>query len=223
MRQQLDFETRMQRLLACHETVGQLLTCNDQFGDISHEDIFYWPGAVTGIARTIAEARHKVQEDIKYNIACHARREYGVRGFGTSDLRQDNPETITSRADILAMMTAPLTPELRQERSARISSVLTAFATGQTIRAARHDRFGKPQGQPTEVAADIGRALFAQFRNGHISSQILTIHYDSSHSIPPDDNAADPRHSKLGTPIIDINLPTLVAGEQGIYIPERWI
>lgn len=213
----LDFEAKVQGLLDCHEAIGQLTTDNAQFGDIANEDIFYWSGGASRIASALAEARWKVRKDIEYDIACHARREYGDQGLGTTDLRQDSQEMMAGRADVLAMMTVPLTPELRQERATRIAAVLSAIATGQTIRATQHDRFGYPQGEPVNVTADTGRGLFGQFRNGHISSRVLTIHYDSPHSL------VYPYDMQVGTPLVNLDLPALVEGDQGIRLPARWI
>lgn len=199
--EKIGFEAKVQGLLDYYRALEELDPQNPQHDPVANPDVFYWSGGYSA-SRSLVEARRSVLDD----IACHGRREYGDRDFGSKDLREDTDELRAERADVLAVMTAPLTPELRQQRAGRIAGVLASIAAGNTIRLTEYDSFRRCYAEPVETAIDVGRALFGVFRNGYIRSRVLTVQYDTpAYSAPTPD-------VRLGEPVLSMDVPALFRG-----------
>jgi hypothetical protein len=197
MTESLSFEEKVQGLINYYRALERLDPQNPQHIDVANPDVFYWSGNVP--SQFLAEAR----SDVLDNIECHGRIEYREREFAAKDLREDTDELRGERADVLAVMTAPLTPELRQERAKRIAGILAIITSGETVRMTEYNYFNNQYEEPKEVTVDVNRALFGVFRNGHISSRILTVQYDTPVYFKPTDDV------EVGEPVFDINVPAL--------------
>ncbi len=197
MSEALGFDAKVQGLIDYYQALKEIDPQNPQHSDVANPDVFYWSGG--RVSQSLAEARRNVTD----NIECHGRREYGNRGLASKDLREDTDELRAERADVLAVMTAPLTAELREKRRERIAGVLANITSGETIRMTVYDDFHGRYNAPQEAAIDVSRALFGVFRNGHISSRILTVQYDTPVYFAPTDDL------EVGEPVLDIDVPAL--------------
>lgn len=145
---------------------------NPDHTDVANPDLFYGSGGVVG-----SHIRN-AWKCVLGEIGNYGSREYYDRGLETTDLREDTEELRLKRADLLAVMTGPVTPEIRKERTERISVVLADIVSGQTLSLVEFDTFHGWYERPVEVSADPERPLFSVFRNSHISSRDLTIQYE---------------------------------------------
>jgi hypothetical protein len=200
MAEALSFEAKVQGLVDYYHALEELDPKNPDHSEAANPDFFYY-----------AEGHHasyplrEVKAGVLYDIECHARSEYSHfngRGFNLRDLREDTDELRAERADILAVMTAPVVPEVRQERAERIAGLLADISTGKTVKLAWHGRSLNRHVAPQETTFDVTRAMFGVFTNGHISDRNLTIQYDTpvyfSHS-----------GEQVGEQAMRINIPGL--------------
>jgi hypothetical protein len=181
MTEKLSFEDKIQGLIAYHHTLEEVDPNLDNHSEVANPNLFYGRSG-SGVRVPLLDARESVRDSIK----CHARAQYewndgypGSRHFESKDLRRDTDEERAERADILAMMTAPLTPELRKERADHIAGILAAIVSGKTITLTKYNTFRREYDVPQEFTVDAGRALFGVFRNSHITSRVLNVQYDT--------------------------------------------
>ncbi|MDB5185565.1 MAG: hypothetical protein JWL85_88 [Candidatus Saccharibacteria bacterium] len=90
---------------------------------------------------------------------------------------------------------------MREERAERIAGLLSSIVSGETLRLTPYDTFHRRYSAPQEAAADISRALFGVFRNGHVSSRYLTVQYDTPVTFVPSDDV------KVGEPLLVFEVP----------------
>lgn len=195
---ELSFEQKVQGLQDYYRALTELDPRNPEHSDVANPEFFYYADG--------HHASHPLQEvksGVVFDIECHGRVEYGRRGLNAKDLREDTDELRAERADVLAVMTAPLTQEVRDERAERIAGLLSSISRGETLRLTPYDTFHRRYEAPQDAAADIGRSLFGVFRNGHVSSRTLTIQYDSPVTFAPTDDV------EVGEPLMHIEVPDL--------------
>lgn len=157
-------------------------------------------------AFSVVDGIRKAQSSLEFDLGCHARVEYGERGFRGVDLRDASPEEIRERAGILTIMTAPPTPEAFFEGAARIEELLGKIVSGEEIRIAEH-RYDCWHFDAQSVTVDTSRPLFTSF-NGHISGRDMRLQYDRDDSYGregPTENA------------LRVAIPTMVAKEIVTY------
>lgn len=189
---EISFEQKVQGLQRYYRALTELDPSNPEHGEVANPDFFYY-----GEGYHVSSPLQEVKRGVVFDIECHGRREYGNRGLNKKDLREDTDESRIERADVLAVMTAPLTPEVREQRTERIAGILAAIVSGQTLSLTEYDN------APVEVAIDLRRAVFGVFRNGHISDRVLTVQYDR-----PDTY----RSSDYGEEAVAIDVPALFRG-----------
>ncbi len=201
MAEALGFEDKIQRLIEYHESLRQLDPKTAEPGLVGDLRIFYWGDGI-GISQSLGDA----QESVLQNITGHAKKEYYDRNFAARDLRKETDARRHERADVLSVMTAPLTQELRQERAKRITGVLGLIVEGGPIRMTEYDYNRKPN-ELTEVTIDTTRPLFGVFRNGHASNRTLNVQYDNSitHAANSDEH--------VGELVLSVEIPDLFASK----------
>lgn len=202
---EISFEQRVQGLQDYYRVLQELDPSNPERSDVANPDFFYY-----------AEGHHashplqEVKSGVAYDIECHGRVEYGKRELNKKDLREDTDELRAERADVLAVMTAPLTAEVRGQRAERIAGVLADIVSGQTLSLTEYDSFHRRYNSPEEVAMDLSRAVFGVFRNGHVSDRVLTVQYDK-----PDTYLA----RDYGEKAMAIDVPALFRGNGVLLEP----
>lgn len=180
MSEVLSFEQKIQGLVDYYHALEEMDPKNPDHNEIANPDVFYHAEG-HHVSAPLAEARRGVL----FDMACHARIEYSqyengvARGYSVKDLREDTDELRERRADVLAVMTAPIKPEVRQERAERIAGILADISNGKTVRLIPYDRAMRRHEAPQEITFDITRAMFGVFTNGHISDRVLTVQYDT--------------------------------------------
>lgn len=167
MAEKLTFDQKIQGLADYYEQLGAL---NPKNMDADKKPPTY------SSAINVVDGIRKAQASLEFDLGCHARVEYGERGFRATDLRDANAEEIRERAGVLAIMTAPSTPEAFFEGAARIEELLGKIVSGEELRIAEHFYDGW-YFDAQSVAVDTSRPLFTSF-NGHISGRDMCIQYD---------------------------------------------
>ncbi|MGB4759598.1 MAG: hypothetical protein WBP26_06105 [Candidatus Saccharimonadales bacterium] len=195
MSKELSFDQKIEGLMGYYQALNAIDPDYADHDEVADPGVFY--ASPVGVSRGLAGARASVLA----NMGNHARAEYSRKGFGTVDLRGDTP-LLEERADVLAVMTAPLSPEIRVERAGQIADLLGSIARGGTVIKTEYDSFHGTNKVPQEYTIDPNRALFAVFSNGHISDRNLTIQYDTPHTAP----VANP-----GERIFSFDVPSLFA------------
>jgi len=197
----LGFEEKIHGLIAYHGTLEELNPYNNpNHNELANPELFY------GTAISVHDGIRAAQKSVLFDIACHAHVEYGKRGLGKRDLREDTADQLAERADVLAVMTAPLTTADREARGERIAGILSSIVSGQTVRFTEYDHFHRGFKSPQEVAIDVSRALFGVFANGHVSDRILTVQYDTPTTFAPTGDIT------VGERVVNIDVPALVKG-----------
>lgn len=179
MGRKLGFEQKIQGLIGYYQELESMDPTNSDHAEIANPDFFYG-----GYSAGVNSGLNIAKESTRKNIGLHAMTEYTRlegRALDTKDLREDTIELRAERADLLSLMTSPLTPELRDERAEKIGEVLDAISSGETISIALHNPFSGSEThfEREEFEIDATRALFGVFRNEHISSRTLHIQYDT--------------------------------------------
>lgn len=197
MAEALGFEAKIEGLIEYHRALEELDPRNPLHGDIANPDLFYRDEGA-GVSRGLEKAK----QSVLYSMGCHARFEYGLRGFAAMDLREDTDERRAQRADVLAVMTGPIEATVRQKRAEHIAGLLSAIASGETVSLESYDDIYHKYNLPRYATADVSRALFAAFRNSDISNRTLTIQYGNPVTFATDDK-------KVGEPLVVIEVPDL--------------
>jgi len=204
----LGFEDKVKGLLDYYQALRTLDPRDAEHSDIANPDFFYYPDGFHA-----SDSLQKAKQGVLYDVECHARIEYGKRGLGKRDLREDTADQLAERADVLAVMTAPLTTAEREVRGERIAGVLSSIVSGQTVRFTEYDHFHRGFKSPQEVAVDVSRALFGVFANGHVSERILTVQYDTPTTFAPTDDIS------VGERVVNIDVPALFKGNDLLVEP----
>lgn len=204
MSNQLGFEQKVQGLVDYYHALDEMDPKNPDHNEIANPSFFYYADG-HHVSMPLAEAKNGVL----YDMACHALVRYNHwndngRGFNLMDLREDTDELRAERADILAVLTAPIKPEIRQERAERIADILANIVAGKTVRLTQYNRRNRYYGTPQEATLDVSRAIFGVFANGHISDRTLTIQYDT-----PVYSATHENPAEIGVPAVNINIPEI--------------
>jgi hypothetical protein len=205
MAEALSFEQKVQGLIDYYHALGKLDPLNEDHAEVANPEVLY-----SGSGSIQSRGMREIQQGLLGDLSNHGRREYGNRGLAALDLREDTDELRAERADVLAVMTAPLTPEVREVRKERIAEVLSCGVSGEPLVVAKFDRSQGRYNQWTEVTVDVSRALFGVFRNGHISDRTLTVQYDK-----PDTYLA----SDYGEKVLDIDIPQLFQSNHLVVEP----
>lgn len=126
----------------------------------------------------VSDGLRAARESLKFHVGTHARIEYGNRGFGKKDLRDDSPEEREQRAGVLAMATVPENEDIFFSRTEDIREMIEKVVLGETIAIAEHryDQFLLREQPP--VAVDTNRSIFLTFDNSHVSTRSVSVYYD---------------------------------------------
>jgi hypothetical protein len=172
MAEVLGFEERVEGLTRYYEALRSMDPHDPDHSELADPRFFH------GTGFEASEGIYNAKAGVLFDMACHARREYGARGYDRLDLWEETPEQRAGRADVLAVMTSPIGAEARADRAARILGFLKSVISGQEleIEAFNADSVCIPA---QRISVEGGRSLFAVFRNGHLSSRVLTIQYDT--------------------------------------------
>lgn len=195
MSKELSFDQKIGGLMEYYQELNIIDPYHVDHDLVANPDIFY--GRPVGVSKALTDARESVLD----HMGNHASAEYSRRGFEAVNLRGDTP-LLEERADVLAVMTAPLSPKIRTERAGQIADLLGGIARGGTVIKAEYDSFHGTNKVRQEYTIDPNRALFAVFSNGHISDRNLTIQYDTPHTAP----VANP-----GERVFSFDVPSLFA------------
>jgi|SRR3989344_5061150 len=179
MAERLTLDDKINGLAAYYE---QLTALDPDNMEKDKRPPFYWSGI------TVSDGLRDAKRSLAYDLSCHARVEYGNR-FSKVDLRESDDTQRQERADVLAVMTVPPNPETFYERAEQINEFLGKIVTGEEIAIAEHrwDMFGITA---NAAQIDTSREIYALFRNGHVSSRILNVQYDTSDTMGERDNLA---------------------------------
>jgi hypothetical protein len=206
MADRLSFEEKIEGLMGYYQALEAIDPRNPDHSEIANPDFFHFAQGYHA-----SESLRMAREGVLNDMACHARVEYGHyhgRGFDIRNLHEDSEEMHLERADVLAVVTSPPTPEVRQERAERIADMLASVVAGETLRVTKYHGRADPQ-EPQMVAFeqvvafDTTRALFAVFREGHISGRTMTFQYDSPLFLTHNPDAV------IGKPVLNISLPSM--------------
>lgn len=205
---QVSFEQRVEGLQNYYKALQELDPRDPSHNEVADPAFFYYAGG-----HHASEPLRQVKAGVIYDIGCHGRVEYSNRGLETMDLREDTDELRAERADVLAVMTAPLTPEDRAYRAERIAGVLANIVSGQAVVLATIGAFRRIESTEL-VDIDLERELYGVFRNGHVSDRTLTVQYDAPVHFAPTDDVA------VGEPVLNLNVPKLFTEEPALLKPR---
>lgn len=147
-----------------------------------------------------------IMQSVVHDLECHGRKEYDVRDLRAKDLREDTDELRAERADVLAVMTAPLSDEVREQRAERIATVLGDIASGRPFSLDDYGgglRAGVHYRKSAKIAIDLNRAVFGMFIIANVYSRVLTVQYDTPvYFYPPDEEGLPEAVVHLDVPML---------------------
>jgi hypothetical protein len=171
----LSFEQKVENLQGFYKSMRVMSPRAD---DPSPEldAIIFSPSVEHVVARGIADILAGVKDEIGFL----GRREYTDQKYGLRDLRADTPDELMKRADILAVVTSPLTQEVREERAQSISEILESIVGGEPVASVGYDSFMGVRTVSDDEIVDVTRPLHLLFPNGHVTSRVLAVQYDTA-------------------------------------------
>ncbi|MDB5176016.1 MAG: hypothetical protein JWM81_874 [Candidatus Saccharibacteria bacterium] len=115
-----------------------------------------------------------LKDNVRRHIGINARIQYTNGGLERKDIRKDTGKQRTERADLMAMITAPVEKGERQSRAARIASFLGHVADGATLLIPDFS-VDTSLYQTRKVTISGNGPLLAQF-DSHVASTVLNLH-----------------------------------------------
>lgn len=194
----LNFEEKVKGLQEYYRAIDEIDPSSADHSDIANPDFFYYADGFHA-----SKPLREVREGALFDLACHGLVEYGRRGLAERDIREDTDETRLERADVLSVLTAPATPELREQRAEHIAGLLAGIVSGQSLELRVYDGFHRRYRETEVLDIDLNRALFGVFRNGHVSTRTLTMQYDSPTTFARTDD------TQVGEAVVSLDVPTL--------------